>query len=63
MEETLSSGHFALGKKLKVEGSSADSICVKFTLLFISSLQVDRTPTSSVAPEKSDFHANCSHLS
>lgn len=62
VEETLSPGHFAVGKKLEVGDSSLDSVCVKFTLLFISSLQIGRAPTSSVAPEKSDLHANCSRL-
>lgn len=62
MEETPSPGCFALAKKLKVASSSLDSVCVKFTLLFLYSVQIGRAPTSSVAPEKSDLHANCSRL-
>lgn len=62
MEETLSPGHFAPVRKLKVSGSSLDSVCVKFTLPFIPSLQIVRAPTSFVAPEKPDLHANCSRL-
>lgn len=62
VQKILSLQDTVLGKKLKVAGSSFDSVCVKFTLLFISFLQIGRAPTSSVAPEKSDLHANCSCL-
>lgn len=36
IEETLLPGHFAPVRKLKVSGSSLDSVCVKFTLPFNS---------------------------
>lgn len=61
MEKTLSRT-LCPREEMKSCGLVICSVCVEFTLLFISSLQIGRAPTSSVAPEKSDFHANCSRL-